>query len=226
MAHGHAQGSYSAIVVQKEALLLISETARSICIEVEQTGAESITTLGGAANATLNDAIAKVANLNISGNAQLNRAEYHGVVRAELATTLASAQRCRQAVFETLVTKMLPPMAAQTGLPTQQSIRLRPRTTQQPSIDCNKAQESVEQLLCADADLAEWDGRLGAAYRQWMQRLSTENQITLRQQQREWIKQRDAACKLPARGARMDDIVATKPCVLQMTRQRLAQLGG
>jgi len=177
----HAQGQFSAILIQKEALLVIADTAKSICIEVEQTGSESTTTLSGSANAKLIDAITKVTDLNISGNGQLTRAEYRGVVRTELAATLASAQRCRQAVFETLVTKMLPPMATQTGLSTQQSIRLRPRTNQQPSIDCARAQESVELLLCADADLAEWDGKLGTAYRQAMQRLSAGDQIAVRQ---------------------------------------------
>jgi uncharacterized protein YecT (DUF1311 family) len=81
-------------------------------------------------------------------------------------------------------------------------------------------------LICGDADVAEWDGRMGVTYRQLMQRLSSDNQIAVRQQQREWIKQRDAVCRLPVRGSSMDEIAATKPCVLQMIRQRLAQLGG
>src|SRR5438270_805921 len=118
LGYAHAQSQFNAILIQKEALLVISDTAKSICIEIEQTGIESTTTLSGGASAKLNDAISKVTDLNITGNAQLTSIQYHGVVREQLAATLAGSRACRQAVFETLVTKMLPPLAPQTGLTT------------------------------------------------------------------------------------------------------------
>ena len=205
------------LVRQTQALVAIESAANSICYNVEQRGGET--------DSILNGAIDKVSDLNVKGSAQLTSDEYRGVLQGELSNTLRFTQDCRKGVFDTLVVKMLPAAFTETGLPVTGVVHLRPRTGQRPSVDCNKPNEPIENLLCADADLAEWDGRMGQIYQRKLSVLSRNGQADLRQHQRDWLKNRDATCNVPRTGNwNAGDLAPAKPCILQMMRQRVAEL--
>jgi uncharacterized protein YecT (DUF1311 family) len=202
---------------QTQALVVIETAANSICYNVEQRGGETDTILNGA--------IDKVTDLNVKGSAQLSSDEYRGVLQGELSNTLKFTQDCKKAVFDTLVTKMLPTAFTDTGLPVSGIVHLRPRTGEKPSVDCNKPNEPIENLLCADADLAEWDGRMGQTYQRKLSGLNPNGQAVLRQRQRDWLKIRDATCNVPKTGNwNAGDLAPAKPCILQMMKQRVAEL--
>jgi uncharacterized protein YecT (DUF1311 family) len=210
----HAQDS---LVAQTQALVVIANAANSICYSVTQGGEKT--------TAIVNSAIQEVASLKIQGSEELASESYKGVVQSELAATLKFTQECRKSVFDTLVVRMLPTLTSNTGLPVSRSVHLRPRTVELPSIDCNRTNEPVEDLLCADADLAEWDGRMGKLYRNKMARLSGDDQHLLRQRQRDWIKNRDSYCKVPKAGNwSPEEMAPEKPCILEMIKQRVAEL--
>ena len=63
-----------------------------------------------------------------------------------------------------------------------------------PSFDCARATTPIEHAICADADLAALDRDMGARFRDHLDAASADDQKALRQQQREWLRQRDAAC--------------------------------
>jgi uncharacterized protein YecT (DUF1311 family) len=205
-----------------QALVVIETAVNSICYNVNQSGERTRTILDG----TLN----KVASLNVSGTAQIQSDAWRGVLQNELYDALKYTQNCKQRVFELLVVRMIPTIPTDTGLSVKQSILLRPRTTEQPSqgVDCDRPNEPVENLLCADADVALWDGRMGQVYRQRMQQLggwgSQQGQV-LFQKQIAWLKLRDSTCRVPRSGSwSAMDLAPAKPCILQMTKQRLTEL--
>jgi uncharacterized protein YecT (DUF1311 family) len=210
------------LAAKTQALVVIETAVNSICYNVDQSGEKTRTILSG----TLN----KVASLNIPGTAQIQSDSWRGVLQNELFDALKYTQECKQRVFEVLVVRMLPTIPTDTGLSVKQSILLRPRTTEQPSqgVDCNRPNEPVENLLCADADVALWDGRMGQVYRQRMQQLggwqSQQGQV-LRQKQIAWLKVRDSTCRVPRSGNwSAKDLAPAKPCILQMTKERFTEL--
>jgi uncharacterized protein YecT (DUF1311 family) len=212
---------------QARALVVIAETANSICYSVSQGGRQNATSLSGESTAKLNDASAKVADLNVKGSAQITSTDYQGLFQGELASALNNSQNCKKSVFDVLVVKLLPTVTSQTGLPGTQGIHLTPRTVEQPSpgVDCRNTNEPIEDLLCADADLAKADGRMGRLYQQRMQQLSAADKTSLRQQQRNWIRLRDATCNIPISGSlSVAELAPTKPCILKLTQQRTNDL--
>lgn len=213
----HAQNN---LVITTQALVVIENAASSICYNISQGGGETKTTT------IVNGAMDQVADLHVTGSGELDTENYRGVVRSELSATLRTSQDCKKSVFDSLVIRMIPTLQAETGLPISQGVHLRPRTNEQPSIDCNNTNEPVELLLCADADLALWDGRMGQIYRQRMQQqLNQQSQQALRQSQRDWIKARYVNCNVPKTGAwSTSDLAPAKPCILEMTKRRVADL--
>lgn len=200
-----------------QALVVIQNAANSICYDVKQGGGQTA--------AILNGTIDKVADLNIKGSEQLTTEQYHGVVQTDLATTLKFTQDCKKSVFDILVVRMLPMVTSDTGLSVSQSFYLRPRTVERPSIDCDSTNEPVENLLCADADLAEWDGRMGKLYHQKMKQLDASERKRLLQDQRNWIKIRAANCNVSKTGTwNPAELAPAKPCILQMTKRRVTEL--
>jgi uncharacterized protein YecT (DUF1311 family) len=205
------------LVLQTIALVKIADTANNICLNVGQGGGQTDTVLSGA--------IDTVNNLNIKGSGQLTSQQYQGVLREQLADILKYTQDCKKSIFDTLVVKMLPKVLTDTGLPVSQSVHLIPRTGQEPSINCDRTNEPIENLLCADADLAEWDGLMGQIYQRTLKQLSPDDQRSLRQRQREWLKIRDATCRVSKTGSwNAADLAPAKPCILQMMKQRVAEL--
>ena len=72
-------------------------------------------------------------------------------------------------------------------------------------------------MICADNDLAQWDGRMGQVYKQKYALLNGNDRRALLQEQRRWLASRDAQCD-------QTELAAAKPCVLQFTKARLATL--
>ena len=66
-----------------------------------------------------------------------------------------------------------------------------------PGIDCSKARSSTERAICADPGLIGLDRSAAQAYSDASTRAPAQR-ATLRQEQLRWLKQRDAACALPA----------------------------
>jgi uncharacterized protein YecT (DUF1311 family) len=100
---------------------------------------------------------------------------------------------------------------------------LTPRTYQQPSIDCRAPNEPIEHLICADGDLAEWDGRMGRLFRARLNDGRDRERFTA--QQRAWIARRDAECGVPKSGSySIAQLAPLKPCIVRMTRERANQL--
>jgi uncharacterized protein YecT (DUF1311 family) len=202
---------------QTQALVVIGAFVDKMCYTVD--------TAGGQTDTVLNGAFDQVSALNVKGSGQLTREEYRGVVRDQLANTLKFTQDCKIKLFDTLIDRMLPTAFTDTGLPVSGIVHLRPRTGEKPSVDCNKPNEPIENLLCADADLAEWDGRMGQIYQRKLSGLSPNGQAVLRQRQRDWLKIRDVTCNVPKTGNwNAGDMAPAKPCILQMMKQRVAEL--
>ena len=94
------------------------------------------------------------------------------------------------------------------------------RTTEQPSFDCKKASKSIEQIICADADLASWDGRLGASFRKRAAQLDPTSRETLLKSQKEWVKLRNYKCDIPTTWT-ATDVASVKPCLVLATATRI-----
>ena len=100
---------------------------------------------------------------------------------------------------------------------------LIPRTSQQPSVDCAKPNEPIEFLICADAELAEWDGRMAQIYKVKLN--DGRNQEAFRRQQRMWLESRDTRCDVPKRGNwSIAQLAPKKACILQMMKERTTAL--
>jgi tetratricopeptide (TPR) repeat protein len=92
----------------------------------------------------------------------------------------------------------------------------------QPSFDCSKATTRIENIICSDPELAEWDASLGQAYKQAYARLVGNDRQGLIKDQRQWISSRNAQRD-------QSGLAETKACIIQFTKSRLAalaQLGG
>ncbi|HKA19913.1 MAG TPA: lysozyme inhibitor LprI family protein [Blastocatellia bacterium] len=210
---------------QTQALAAIKEMADSICPTAIQEGRMAQGTLSGNVQARLDTTISTVKELKLSGAGDVKTIEYRGVVQEALASTLHDEKACKRSVFERLVVIMVPTIK-ETGLPITQSVRLTPRRPENnPSISCSRITEPLEKLLCEDDDLAKWDGRMGQLYWSKMGQLTSADRQMLKQQQLNWISRRNAACRYNPRGSyTLADLTPAKPCILQMTRQRVTEL--
>jgi len=89
----------------------------------------------------------------------------------------------------------------------------------QPSFDCAAAAQPVETLICGDAELAELDTELSAAYKARLAALAGDAQATLRQEQRTWSGSRGAVCGVEAEAViEVDDAIG---CLMALYRARL-----
>jgi hypothetical protein len=71
----------------------------------------------------------------------------------------------------------------------------RKRMTFSPSFDCQRATTTVEHAICNDPQLAALDGELDAAYQEVRSILDEDGKRILRDEQRAWLKVRDACEK-------------------------------
>jgi uncharacterized protein YecT (DUF1311 family) len=115
--------------------------------------------------------------------------------------------------------------SAPADVPNSTSANLRPRIHEQPSkgINCTSQKEPIERLICADADLAEWDARMDTIYTRKLN--DGRNKERLRQEQSNWIALRDTQCKVPKAGNwSAAELASAKPCVLRMMQARVDEL--
>jgi uncharacterized protein YecT (DUF1311 family) len=103
----------------------------------------------------------------------------------------------------------------------------RPRGRERPSFNCANAQEPIEHLICADADLAYWDGEMGRAYHaQLDQQKTPEARGDLNKQQNEWQRRRDNQCDMPDAGdIPPAKLCGKKECILGQIKVRISELG-
>ncbi|MEG1042572.1 MAG: lysozyme inhibitor LprI family protein [Pseudomonas sp.] len=89
----------------------------------------------------------------------------------------------------------------------------------------NTAQTTLAMNDCNGAEIKRQDTRLNAAYKSAMAGLEAEQQGKLRDAQRQWIKYRDANCKLyySLTGGTIDQLNGAG-CVLEMTKARADEL--
>jgi uncharacterized protein YecT (DUF1311 family) len=94
-----------------------------------------------------------------------------------------------------------------------------------PSFDCSKATTGLEKAFCADPRLASLDAEMGAAYRRKLQSLLAHEITLLQREQLQWLRQRAAACGLPAT-ASMEQWLRpdAKKCAADVTVVRTRQL--
>ena len=88
---------------------------------------------------------------------------------------------------------------------------------QHPSFACEKTESSIELIICADAKLADWDARMGRAYKLSLTRLTGDEQRVLTEAQDQWIASRNAQCN-------QLQLAMAKPCILQLTKSRIEAL--
>jgi uncharacterized protein len=83
-----------------------------------------------------------------------------------------------------------------------------------PAFDCARAEGSVEEMICADDELAALDRELAAVYAAAVQKAVDERPPVLKAEQRGWIKGRNECWK-------SDD---PRSCVEDAYRLRIAEL--
>ncbi|MDR2080500.1 MAG: lysozyme inhibitor LprI family protein [Campylobacteraceae bacterium] len=58
------------------------------------------------------------------------------------------------------------------------------------SFDCKKATTDIEKLICSDEELSKLDDELGKAYKELLDKVNKNDKEIIRQQQRDWIRDR------------------------------------
>jgi uncharacterized protein len=81
------------------------------------------------------------------------------------------------------------------------------------SFDCARAGNTLEHTICDDAVLSAADGHMGELYRELRGSLTKSRQDELKQEQRDWLKQRTRICAADDTG-----------CLLPVYQQRIASL--
>ena len=87
-------------------------------------------------------------------------------------------------------------------------------TAQRPAYDCNKANSSIERLICEDAELASLDRAVANVYALALSKAGNEHPLVLKAEQRGWIKGRNDCWKSNDR----------RQCVVELYRLRLIEL--
>jgi uncharacterized protein YecT (DUF1311 family) len=93
---------------------------------------------------------------------------------------------------------------------------------------CMKKADGVtlDMLNCISTEHEIQDRRLNQIYKEVMTSLSSENQAKLKQEQREWIKNRDAECKersIKFEGGSLEQ-VAYSDCIRELTEKRANEI--
>jgi uncharacterized protein len=94
------------------------------------------------------------------------------------------------------------------------SLAAGPARASGPSFDCDKADGTVEAMICKDARLAELDRRLADVYAAAARQAANEHPSALKAEQRGWIKGRNDCWK-------SED---PRTCAETEYRQRIAEL--
>ena len=97
---------------------------------------------------------------------------------------------------DALLERLLGSSSEQTGVDGQVSTATNEPTPSEakPSFDCNKASHNVEILICSDLELATLDREMGEVFVTAKSRI--EDRSAFVRDQREWIANRNAKCKV------------------------------
>jgi hypothetical protein len=100
------------------------------------------------------------------------------------------------------------------------------RTSEDPGINCAKSNlEPIEEMICADGDIARVNGELQRVFDAKRQTLRGTARDALVNQERAWIQSRDRDCNVPSRGPWTQmDLRKVKNCVVEKTGQRRDEL--
>lgn len=120
-------------------------------------------------------------------------------------------------ISQTPIAKLPKSKTKNSKIPDSKTTDSKPQSRERfpTSFNCAKAKTAIQNAICEDATLAEWDSRVGELLRQTLA-LQGKNK-TLADDQRRWLSQRDSKCK-SAQAAELNS------CVLEMTKARLADL--
>jgi uncharacterized protein YecT (DUF1311 family) len=91
-----------------------------------------------------------------------------------------------------------------------------------PGQDCGVS--TPEMVDCLNAQTAQWDKKLTAAYRQALNDATPAQKEKLREAERAWIKYRDADCAYYAAGDGSIARVEAAACMQRMTKARAEEL--
>lgn len=81
-----------------------------------------------------------------------------------------------------------------------------------------------DMQACVEAEFEYQDARLNSAYRSLRSRLPRDAQERLRDDERRWVSEKDAACKWDAEAEGQAQRVEANICSLKMTAKRAGQL--
>lgn len=96
------------LAAQKEALMLIRETAADICYTIDPSSRSTEVSLSGEAAAKVNGLVGKIADIGIKGAGEYKSKEAQGVLQGDLAKAIRDSGDCRKGVFDKLVERLLP----------------------------------------------------------------------------------------------------------------------
>ncbi len=108
------------LAAQRSAMALITDTADKICSVIQTAGTSEGSQVQGQVKAELGGLASKLANVGVTGSADINNEQYQNVLRSDLATTLKNNAECKLNVFNTLQAKLLsvpPPVTTATATP-------------------------------------------------------------------------------------------------------------
>jgi uncharacterized protein len=87
-----------------------------------------------------------------------------------------------------------------------------------PSFDCGDATTPVETAICADGTLSTLDAEMGDAYASARRRADTAGRYQLRNEQRQWIRDRNRRCGEPVDVACLRNALASRRDALQRSQ--------
>jgi uncharacterized protein YecT (DUF1311 family) len=92
----------------------------------------------------------------------------------------------------------------------------------EPEMDCGLS--TPEMVDCLNAQRAQWDKRLNAAYQSALKDAEPKQREQLRKAQRLWVQYRDANCTYYFLGEGSIARVEAADCMYRMTKQRAQEL--
>ena len=93
-----------------------------------------------------------------------------------------------------------------------------------PPLSCGGS--TVEMVECINANTAQWDKRMNAAYQQVLKDAGDQQRDQLRAAQRLWVQYRDANCRYYALGEGTIASIEASDCARSMTETRARELEG
>ena len=94
--------------------------------------------------------------------------------------------------------------------------------------DCKPDGNQNQLNACAVRDFRASDSKLNIRYRVVMESLSADRRVALRQEQREWLRQRDPRCKSQAKGSEGGSLWPLEfyGCLDRLTTDRVKAING